>query len=738
MLYYAEFKSLENHDNKLYRVELITNNDNSTTKELKLNHKSPVVIETDSETIFTPIKARSCTISIFTDDIIPDLYTAENQGISVQIKNKTDNIIIFEGWLTPVTYSQPYAKVQDVLELEAIDGLSTLKNILYTKVFNTKTIRYVQEILYNIFTKTGYTGDLYVMYDSLDGNDIGNLKLSESNFYDDDSEQTPWTCYDVLEQICLFFGWSAISYKNNLYLVDYETLQKSNTYNSWRKISNAFSSTVVTLDNNLITISKNDYAGTDSNISYDEVYNKIMLTDSIYEIEEITTDIFDTDEKMLLNNARTIMGSSRFVHYHKGDEDKAWQVYWTSYRFKNGANWKQKYYSVNNFQELDWYQDGIENLNYGPTDWCNGWGNTIFCNPMRYWIIDDYAQLTSTLDAKEVLAFNELTWKKAHSFTSQQQITDYFNAIYNLPVLEYEFPEELQWKPYEGNSYICFSGRLWYQVDHGKTEVWDDDFFTCYPYDGIETMAGEYDRYTRNKNSADYNKGWAMLKARLSIGNKYWNGTQWTTTVSDFWIYYHKEMMSNSSGDDEKLTYGAWQNPVYNTCITGNEMNYTNVDPIKLIQEDCLAIPISEPLWGKLKFTLYPPKQAYVISLWADYDYTQLAPVVYMKDFKLFYKYIPTGVNLLNIDEYESDSDIIYTNVINENYVTEFEDLELKINTYAENKPISKSYIMDNNSNYIVNICKNNVTKRQEHNLVNMYYDHYNIPKKIYECTINN
>jgi hypothetical protein len=62
------------------------------------------------------------------------------------------------------------------------------------------------------------------MYDSLEGNDIANLYLMESNFYDDDSEQESWTCYDVLEQICLFFGWSAVSYKNNLYLIDYETL----------------------------------------------------------------------------------------------------------------------------------------------------------------------------------------------------------------------------------------------------------------------------------------------------------------------------------------------------------------------------------------------------------------------------------------------------------------------------------------------------------------------------------
>lgn len=108
-----------------------------------------------------------------------------------------------------------------------------------------------------------------------------------------------------------------------------------------------------------------------------------------------------------------------------------------------------------------------------------------------------------------------------------------------------------------------------------------------------------------------------------------------------------------------------------------------------------------------------------------------------MKDFELSYKYVPDNYNLINIDDYKTDSDIIYTNIINEDYCTEFDEIELKINTAAENKPISRSYIMDYASSYIVNLTKNGVSKRQEHNLVNMYYDHFNSPKKIYECTIH-
>ena len=734
MLYRGSFHSLENHNDKIFQVDLITNSDDSEITEIKLSFNNPVVITTDSDGLFAPIKSSSCTITILVDEFIPDLYSPENQGIYIQVKNITDNEIIWQGWNTPCSYSQPYAKSLDNLEIEAVSCLSTLQNIKYDQVSNTKTIKTVHEILYNIFQKTGYSGSLYYMNDSL-GTSLSELKLQESNFFDDDGEA--WSCYEIIEQICLFMGWSAIPFGNNIYLIDYETLLKSDNITEWRKIINSTTSQVSILNNNLITISKDSYAGSDTNISLDEVYNKISLNDSIYEIEEITTDIWDTDNKQLINVARTTLGTSRFIHYHKGEEEKAWQVYWTKYIFNQNANWKERYYSVDNFTEVEWYQNGIENNNYGPCDWVNGWGNTINAMPERYWIFDDYASLTSSVDAKEIIAFNEITKRKAQSFNSENDITNYFTHVYNCPVLEYTFPEEIQWKSYDGASFICFKGDLWWQCDWSKTEVWLDDFFVVYPYDGIETIAGEYNKYERNPNNADFNKGWPMLKAKLQIGNKYWNGSQWTTTETTFDIYYHKEMMSSSGNDKEVLSYGAWQHPVYNTTVTSNQMNFINIDKTKLIGEDCLAIPINESVYGKLKFTLYPPKQAYVISLWADFDITQLCPVVYMKDFELTYKFIPDNYNLINIDEYDSDSDIIYTNVINENYVTEFDEIELKVNTAAENKPISRSYIMDSSSDYIVNLTKNGVTKRQEHNLVNMYYDHFNSPKKIYECTIH-
>lgn len=396
------------------------------------------------------------------------------------------------------------------------------------------------------------------------------------------------------------------------------------------------------------------------------------------------------------------------------------------------------------------------------------WGDTIFAMPEKYWVFDEFSGGSSSNSSKDVIAFNVLTcddydeiaainnnWNDSKMKELFQKLYDKLEAISNnCPVMTFTYPEEIQYQPGNGNSFICFKGDLWWQCNEGKTEVWDSTdgkrWYTRYPYDGIETMAGEYTKLSRGHGSDTYNQGWPMLKCKLQIGDKYWNGSNWTSTESTFWINYHKEEMGVSDTDDERLTYGAWNHPVYNTLIDASEV-YTT-DARKLIGEDYYAIPLKESLAGQLKFTLYPPRQhANVYTFTADGVQPNLAsgwlinsanpsrfcPVIYMKDFELVYKYVPNGYNWMNIDEFDDGDDIIYTNLISDKYCTEFDDLELKINTYADKKPVSRSYIMNSTKKYVCDITKNGVSRRQEHNLVQMYYDHFSTPKKIYECLIH-
>lgn len=76
MLYWGTFRN-QTH-NTLYRVEIVTNNSTASSTELTFSDE-PVVIETSSDSLFAPIKSRSCTIEIVTDEIYYDLYAAAAQ-----------------------------------------------------------------------------------------------------------------------------------------------------------------------------------------------------------------------------------------------------------------------------------------------------------------------------------------------------------------------------------------------------------------------------------------------------------------------------------------------------------------------------------------------------------------------------------------------------------------------------------------------------------------------------------
>jgi hypothetical protein len=113
--------------------------------------------------------------------------------------------------------------------------------------------------------------------------------------------------------------------------------------------------------------------------------------------------------------------------------------------------------------------------------------------------------------------------------------------------------------------------------------------------------------------------------------------------------------------------------------------------------------------------------------------------VIYCKEFEIGYVYTDSNVwySQHNSNTTNSD-DILYTNIINDDYVNDFSDIELKINTQQKDKPISRSYITTDDT-YVSNIKHTNGDsyKEQEKNIIDMYYEHYNSPKRIYECNIH-
>lgn len=790
MRYYGEFADLKN---EIWSYEAISNNLTTKTIELKFAKNSPLVIETDGgDNLFSGVKPRSCTAKIITDKIYEDLYSPTLKGVRVEVKNKTRNEVFFQGYLTPCAYNTQFTKPYEELELEAVDGLSILQNINYTACDGIEPgIRTIPEILWHIFQTAGYTGSIYIPKNVLAtyyrastfyaNETIINHKLNENNFFDDDDEKTPWSMMDALDEIAKFLCCSVCSYKDSIYFIDYR-LVDSNQPQTYYKIDSANPNssramTFETVDVPNILIQKNNYFSKSQSISYDSVYNKISVQCSIYELDDLLTNVFEDEGNYLTNYTEGIT-----VWTSKKEGQKATN-YYSIFKFTDDSpRWSMKRYRMDNFAETTGY------FRYSSTEPNHPYiDDTIACYPISYWDVktksSEVKYEATNLFAFHTMCASDSGWRNqwgtnnsALTATEKTNLKNYLSHEESAEVLIYKHPQEITWtiggNNYQSNylynypngvSFICINMELFYNVDHSgnkvNTHFYSTDsqgYYDVLPLDSMEYRSGEYVRAERGSNDGNYGKGWPMMQARLQIGDKFWNGSVWTNTPSTFWIYFHKDKPDN--GDNETFVYNGWVKNVCNTYVDTNDIyNIYN-----LVGEECLAIPMNTDLSGKMEFALCSPR------LWMDdgnmvwnssntgydfkYDYSNIWPlksngrygynasIVNMKGFEISYKYVPSGYTWKTIENYDDGDDIIYTNVINENYSEEFDDLELKINTRADKKPISLSYVMDNNGNYIENfITPTSITnnrKKQEYNVIDYYYNHFSNPKMIFDADV--
>ena len=86
------------------------------------------------------------------------MYATNGQDVEVFVDAGSN--IIFEGYLTPYAYDQPYANVLDTVQLEAVSKLSTLKDIDYRLVSDEPKIVSFKDLLWHLFINgAGYSQD---------------------------------------------------------------------------------------------------------------------------------------------------------------------------------------------------------------------------------------------------------------------------------------------------------------------------------------------------------------------------------------------------------------------------------------------------------------------------------------------------------------------------------------------------------------------------------------------------
>ena len=785
MTFYSNFSDI---NGKRYEIEIYSS---SGSGEVNLTMGgTPVVITSASEGLFSPIKSRSATLEIVTTQWYFDLYEPSSRGTTVKIyeydstKPYNQGTVIFRGYLTPCSYNQDFTYL-DTIQLEAIDCISTAKDY---KWINNGTYKTFFDIVINIIKSSGYQGVLYVpeTYTKINNTDItgdvlDKLYASSSNFIDDNEEKTPWTQYEVLEEVLKFLGWSLCPDGDDIWLVDYRAENSDSvTYYEYdiqttSKILDGNNNPVTYISDDTPTlITLDETASGTSQISIDDIYNKIEVNDNLYQIDEISPDIFDdgthisvTDEEDLgADKSKWSTVRRRKFLWWEWDDKKEYLEgtdYQTLCRLKPESGWVHKYYRMSDGSYIGRSDDPLYEKGYFDQQTADNpnqraWTgsrtiqkvNTQCCLLQHYAYVDESHpnNVPATIDWSNILTFFVLGPSTVPFPLGQ------FKQRIEKPVLEYNVGEIIQWRPSSGISWITIKCSLFYQAkceyeDGKKTKILtlinqDEGWYATTPIDKSLSsvpndinLGGSYAQ--RSPSNPDYGKGFELWKMGIHIGGKSWNGKKWVDDPNETTTFY---LSFNNNPDNENNEYipaFEWINVVSNTTYKDQ------------VGEDCYAIPIPSqqvvnddtqgkytgwdiPSFGNLKLVIYCPLVApqELLDIYAQYwgaaqcgFNTSACPVIYCKDFELGYVYTDTNVWWNNHKE-DNKKDKVYIGWINQEFVNDFDGLEFKLNTSLKDKPIARSFVSTSND-YLATMkhVVGDEPKAQEYNIIDLYLDHY-------------
>ena len=708
MIYTGYFKDINDVD---YTVKITTSTGNQT-REITLGG-NPFITEMDgsSDNIYVPAKYQTATVSVISPEYLFDVYTGKAQGTKVELFEDTS--IVWTGYATPNLYSQGFVEDREEIEIECIDGLATLQYIKYKAT--EKKILSLAEILYKCLSQCNCYRFAYIpnnikLSEDADGI-LYNLYISEENFFDEKKDDetdddVAWTCQEVLEEICRFLGVTAVADHDVVWLLDYDSIKSKNPEYYRLYLNREFEAGVTKKFhfNPIKMITGSDYADTDAKLSLTDVYNKVTVKDDLYTFDQISPDIFQdgklinitTDKKPEFYTDHRItlsFGKDHAIHLDYGGD--AWMDTFNEYMIDTGASGRKenKYYFI-----ASQYFKHPDIITYGyklpfPADGSHpagirlsdsnsmGWDTVqswygcyikkefvseLDANKVDEWrvnceldderlieeqLVKNATDDISSLKHKNYFMFNVIGNESAPTFYAGGKKADYtrkYDQEYQYyPMFDYNIPK----------SSVMFGGKFAYLLLTGSF------------------ILGHNDRDAYNKGNFNWNTKyykstiraiWEYVYCRLQWGNKYWDGKEWQETPCDFKLFFGEDK-------DKKTTETIYKD----LKIRNNVSWWTGINK----EGYSIPVPNEEIMNDAIKFRMYTPMQQYDDAMHEDNQHDGRSYFIWLKDFKIE---AVLGNPYLDLD---FDSDTIYTNIINENYVNDMPDINFKISTWDNKKP---------------------------------------------------
>lgn len=301
-------------------VHIVTGNDRTQTIEIGTEKadvyfsEDPAEIENEVNDTFDVLLRNSAKIRLLCGNLITNLFSTSCRDAVVNIyKNDT---CIFAGFIEPQTLSQPYNDRWDELELNCIDALSALQ---YSKYKNVGALGVIyafvkaeaaQRSFYDIATEIlqGVTKGLDILgnqnikfwYDGSKAVDaqtanryqvFKQLSISDLLFLGDD-ESDVWQQDEVLEELLKYLNLHIVQDGFNFYIFSWESVKAAPDKIIWHDI---VTNSTKTTAQQAVTIALANVADCDTTISIGDVYNQLLLTAKVEDIESVIESPLDDD-----------------------------------------------------------------------------------------------------------------------------------------------------------------------------------------------------------------------------------------------------------------------------------------------------------------------------------------------------------------------------------------------------------------------------------------------------------
>ena len=301
-------------------VHIVTGNDRTQTIEIGTEKADvyfsddPAEIENEVNDTFDVLLRNSAKIRLLCGNLITDLFSTSCRDAVVNIyKNDT---CIFAGYIEPQTLSQPYNDRWDELELNCIDALSALQYSKYKDVgalgviYTFVKAEAAQRSFYDIATEIlqGVTEGLDILgnqnikfwYDGSKAVDaktanryqvFRQLSISDLLFLGDD-ESDVWQQDEVLEELLKYLNLHIVQDGFNFYIFSWESVKATPDKIIWHDI---VANSTKTTAQQAVTIALANVADCDTTISIGDVYNQLLLTAKVEDIESVIESPLDDD-----------------------------------------------------------------------------------------------------------------------------------------------------------------------------------------------------------------------------------------------------------------------------------------------------------------------------------------------------------------------------------------------------------------------------------------------------------